>query len=65
MLIAWYTQHLILSFVNLEKKINERKEFCDAETLNQQKWKYEFYTILANVICFETKIRLLKEKILK
>lgn len=47
------------------KKINERKEFCDAETLNQQKWKYEFYTILANVICFEKKIRLLKEKILK
>lgn len=34
---ARYTQHLILSFVNLEKKINERKEFCDAETLNQQK----------------------------
>lgn len=47
------------------KKINERKEFCDAETLNQQKWKYEFYTILANVICFEKKIRVLKEKILK
>lgn len=44
------------------KKINERKEFCDAETLNQQKWKYEFYTILANVICFEKKNTIVKRK---
>lgn len=42
MLIAWYTQHLILSFVNLEKKINERKEFCDAETLNQKNENMNF-----------------------
>lgn len=44
------------------KKINERKEFCDAVTLNQQKWKYEFYTILANVICFEKKNTIVKRK---
>lgn len=27
MLIAWYTQHLILSFVNLEKKLIKEKSF--------------------------------------
>lgn len=27
MLIAWYTQHLILSFVNLEKKLMKEKSF--------------------------------------
>lgn len=44
------------------KKLMKEKSFVMAKTLNQQKWKYEFYTILANVICFEKKNTIVKRK---